>query len=298
MNQKVKAIIFTLGLVIILATAGGFIFIKSGVYNIAALSPHLPIEIKMITQLKVNAIKKRSQNIQVPRLTGAQQIKKGFHIYQQQCFLCHGGPGKASSATVRGLNPTPPPLEKAKDHWRPRDIVWIIQNGLKMTGMPGFKLNLTNDEITAVTAFVLRMNTLSPIEYLKMLKVQKMTVTENKEAIELERQIKWKAPDQGWDTMKQNGKAAMGKKLIKSYGCTGCHKVESIHAIDGKVGPSLNNWKKQHYIAGKLVNNPKNLVHWLRYPQEIESHTSMPKLELTQEDAWHIASFLLSDENQ
>ena len=34
------------------------------------------------------------------------------------------------------------------------------------------------------------------------------------------------------------------------------------------------------------------MVEWLKNPQNIEAHTSMPDLNITEKDAWDISSYL------
>ena len=215
-------------------------FLYFGVYNISAISPHLPIEIKLITYLKERSVKNRAKEIHLPALNEKKLIQKGFDLYQKQCLFCHGAPGDASSRVIRGLNPDPPPLEKTAENWSSREIAWIIQNGFKMTGMPGFKLHLNKEEIHSLTAFIVRFNTLSPKEYIKM-----QSWREGEKDV----QVQWSAPETGWKKLRRVGKLEQGKKLLKSYGCISCHHIPDVPGANGKVGPSLRNWKKRHYIV-------------------------------------------------
>ncbi len=49
---------------------------------------------------------------------------------------------------------------------KPDEAFWIIKNGIKMTGMPGFGPTHTDNEIWAITAFMLnKMNSLSSVDY-------------------------------------------------------------------------------------------------------------------------------------
>src|SRR5690606_10599428 len=127
-----------------------------------------------IMRLVLLATKKRSiefqaRNLQAPDLNNEKLIKKGLVLYQANCIDCHGAPGIRRSPIGIGLNPNPPPLEKAVTEWKEREIAWIIANGLKMAGMPAFGLGKESEELWALTAFVVRMNNLAPKEYQRML---------------------------------------------------------------------------------------------------------------------------------
>ena len=65
--------------------------------------------------------------------------------------------GHPRNATLRGqgLNPGPPPLEIEKVQKRTEaELFWIIKNGIRMTGMPAFGLNHSDEEIGDIVRFV------------------------------------------------------------------------------------------------------------------------------------------------
>jgi mono/diheme cytochrome c family protein len=65
-------------------------------------------------------------------------VRNGFDHYEDMCAGCHGGPGIERSEIGKGLNPPAPNLADAVPAWSPRQLFWIVKNGLKMTGMPSF----------------------------------------------------------------------------------------------------------------------------------------------------------------
>ncbi|MBU8536589.1 c-type cytochrome [Falsiroseomonas tokyonensis] len=89
------------------------------------------------------------------------------------------------------------------------------------------------------------------------------------------------------------GDAAMGRRLVASHGCASCHVVPGTRWPRGHVGPSLVGFAGRGYIAGILPNTPDNLVRWLRDPPGIAPRTAMPDLGLAQDEARHIAAFLV-----
>lgn len=62
----------------------------------------------------------------------------------------------------------------------------------------------------------------------------------------------------------------MGKQLAQTYGCYGCHKVETSFHGAWNVGPSL------HHIQSKL--EPDWVVRWLHNPKEFRASTKMPRI--------------------
>lgn len=80
--------------------------------------------------------------------------------------------------------------------------------------------------------------------------------------------------------------------LIAAAGCGGCHAIPGISHAVGNVGPPLSRFGSRTYVAGMLVNNPENLVTWLRFPQSVVPGNAMPDMGLTESQARDIAAYL------
>jgi cytochrome c2 len=74
--------------------------------------------------------------------------------------------------------------------------------------------------------------------------------------------------------------------------CAACHTVPGVPGARGNVGPSLKGIARRRIIAGKLANNPANMVHWLMHPQQVVPGNAMPELGLTEDQARKIAAYL------
>jgi cytochrome c2 len=83
-----------------------------------------------------------------------------------------------------------------------------------------------------------------------------------------------------------------GAHLIAHLGCGGCHVVPGVRGAVGDVGPPLERFGERGYIAGMLRNTPSNLVRWLRDPQGVVPGNAMPNMDITEDDARDIASYL------
>lgn len=88
------------------------------------------------------------------------------------------------------------------------------------------------------------------------------------------------------------GDAARGRQAIEKYGCGGCHTIPAVRRARGKVGPALSELRERPYLAGSLVNEPANLVDWVRQPRRLDPRTIMPDLGVTESDARDIGAFL------
>lgn len=268
----------------VLSALGLAAFLKSGIYDIAAVTEHLSPERFLITVLKKYSVNKAAKDIELPDFEKIPYIKQGAKIYTRHCEVCHGGPGQARGKLAKGLNPNPPPLVKVLDTWSKKEVYWIIHSGLKMAGMPGFGETLKREELFAVSAFVLRLNTLSPNDY-KEIRAWSLGKGEGPE------QSEWQTPEQGWSKLSLANKKR-GKRLLGKYGCGSCHVIPGLAQAQGQTGPPLSDWGARHYIAGSVVNYPDNLIRWILNPETIEEGTLMPELGVTSQDALDMAAYL------
>jgi cytochrome c2 len=92
----------------------------------------------------------------------------------------------------------------------------------------------------------------------------------------------------------RNGDSARGRALIASgvHGCTTCHAIPGMRGVQGVVGPSLLGLARRGFIAGQLPNVPGVLIAFLENPPALVPNTGMPNVELTPEEARHIAAYL------
>ncbi|MGY6215537.1 c-type cytochrome [Methylolobus aquaticus] len=88
------------------------------------------------------------------------------------------------------------------------------------------------------------------------------------------------------------GDPVQGRALVRSFGCGACHVIPGISEADGIVGPPLDRIAERAYLAGVLANTHENMVRWLRDPPAVDPATAMPKVEMSEDQALHIAAFL------
>ncbi len=83
-----------------------------------------------------------------------------------------------------------------------------------------------------------------------------------------------------------------GRQLIIKYGCGTCHSIPGVPGANGTIGPPLDHFYKQMYIAGRLTNTEDNLIKWIQNPQQINPGDAMPNMGVTDSDARSIAAYL------
>ena len=86
--------------------------------------------------------------------------------------------------------------------------------------------------------------------------------------------------------------AERGRRLVASYACGVCHVVPGVAGAHGTVGPSLEGFAGRSYLAGRVPNEPTELVRWLADPPVIDPETAMPSVGLGRAETRDVAAYL------
>ena len=145
---------FILGLIVglLLPVICGYFYIKMGMMPVATASAPLPMEEKIAkTALRARMNKDPLQPSPVP--ADEPNMTAGAHVYVENCAFCHGFPGEKASFAAKGMFPLPPQLlsEDMVTDDPPGKIYWKVENGIRLTGMPGFKDMLTPTQMWQVS---------------------------------------------------------------------------------------------------------------------------------------------------
>jgi len=141
---------FLLGLILI--PVGLYFYLLMGMAPVATSSPALPLE-KRLTHMALAArIKKEATNTP-PIPVNDSNLLLGVAVYEEHCAVCHGVPGKPQTAIAKGMFPKPPQLFHGKGVTDdpPSETYWKAANGIRLTGMPGFKDSLSDAELWQVS---------------------------------------------------------------------------------------------------------------------------------------------------
>jgi mono/diheme cytochrome c family protein len=80
---------------------------------------------------------------------------QGQEVFLESCAQCHGA--DASGDTDVGRNMTPPAMNLNSSHvqhWSDAELFWIIQNGVRLTGMPAWKTSISADGTWKLARFI------------------------------------------------------------------------------------------------------------------------------------------------
>lgn len=167
--MKIVGIIIT---VLVVEAIVLLIFVYTGLYNVSTLSPDPAVVKWIFSSTSDNSVKNYSKGILVPPLSDQSMVTAGFKDYHDKCEACHAAPGVEKTDIHKGLYPEPPNLAHSAKELPANNLFWVIKNGIKSTGMPGFGKTNDDQKIWNIVAFLEKMKNMTPQEYAAMLNRQ------------------------------------------------------------------------------------------------------------------------------
>jgi mono/diheme cytochrome c family protein len=162
--RTLTTVAVTLGAAVAALGVGAGIFIESGAYNIGADDHHTKPVFALLETLRERSIQARAGNLDVPDLSDPDRLRRGARIYAANCSSCHVAPGIEASTARRGMYPRPPNLAEGGIA-DPRTAFWVIKHGIKMSAMPTWSHDLSDDAIWDVVALLRQLPDLPPTTF-------------------------------------------------------------------------------------------------------------------------------------
>src|SRR5579864_1183186 len=158
-----KGLVIGILLGMLLLSGGVAFYFLSGRAPAATTDPPLPFE-KKLAHGALNAHIDRAgpRDPLVP--ADEPNYLEGVDVYKQNCAVCHGLPGEPKTAIAQGMYPVPPELFHGTGvtddpAW---ETHWKAENGIRLTGMPGFKGRLTDKQLWQVSVLLANADKISP----------------------------------------------------------------------------------------------------------------------------------------
>jgi len=134
---------------------GLYSYFAMGQAPVATAAPPMPFEKKLAHQA-LNAIVRREMPKTVPIQPDESNLAAGAQVYREHCAVCHGLPGQKETLIATGMYPRPPKLLEGKGVTddEPGESYWKVANGIRLTGMPGFRRALSETQMWQVSLLV------------------------------------------------------------------------------------------------------------------------------------------------
>ena len=96
------------------------------------------VEALIARNVRLLAIPSEAKGLKNPLTLSRLTIAQGRDHFADHCAVCHGNNGDGKTMIGEGLYPPPPELKRETQNLSDGEIFYIIKNGIRFTGMPGF----------------------------------------------------------------------------------------------------------------------------------------------------------------
>lgn len=150
-----KGIVLGILLGVVLMFVGAYFYFSSGQVPVAVTAPEMPFERKF-AGMALHAYMNKQPHLTPAVPEDEKNFLEGAKVYKEHCAVCHGLPGEPKTAIADGMFPKPPQLFKGTgvtddETW---ETYWKVTNGIRMTGMPGFKDRLGETKLWQVSVLL------------------------------------------------------------------------------------------------------------------------------------------------
>lgn len=150
MRGFILGIIFTLLMIVI----GVFWFAKSGRMNFEADQEPSHLERSFAMGAMDASTDRHAPDVKNPLAPSEENITAGAHVYLDHCAGCHGVPSNPDAQFARSFNPPVPRFFTDAPDMPENQNFYIIQHGIRWTGMPAWNKTLNDNQIWQVVTFM------------------------------------------------------------------------------------------------------------------------------------------------
>ncbi len=151
---------FAAGIVVVLLV--GFSYVRFGFVNSCADMPVNSMESMMAMPALDASVARRAPEVPNPVSPTDDNLVAGMKIYQANCATCHGDVHRPEAMLADALYPRAPQFVDDAPDMPENQNFYIIQHGVRLSGMPAWGQTLNAQQMWQVTTFLSHMDKLPP----------------------------------------------------------------------------------------------------------------------------------------
>ena len=157
-----KAVLWVLLAIVVAGVAYGAALVRRG---ISTKDPPSALETVLARTARDMAIPASAKSAKNPYPATPENITAGLQHFADHCAACHGNDGSGNSEMGPNLYPKTPDMRLAQTQdLTDGEIYYIITNGVRMTGMPGWGQSHSAEDTWKLVLFIRHLPQLSPEE--------------------------------------------------------------------------------------------------------------------------------------
>jgi thiosulfate dehydrogenase len=147
---------------IIVVAAAVFAYVRLGWIDPRADIPVGMLESKIAMPALDASVDRHAPELKNPIAPIDENLIAGMKSYQTNCSGCHGDIQHTRAPLAEALYPRAPQFVEDPPDMPENQNFYIIQHGVRLSGMPAWKQSLSEQEIWQVTTFLSHMDKLPP----------------------------------------------------------------------------------------------------------------------------------------
>jgi thiosulfate dehydrogenase len=155
---------FLLGVLtgLVVVVLAGFSYMRFGFVDPRADIPVNALEQDIAMPSLDASVERRALDIKNPVDSNDASLIAGMRMYQANCASCHGDVNHPHGALADALYPRAPQFVEDSPDMPENQNLYIIQHGVRLSGMPAWKQSLSDEQMWQVTTFLSHMDKLPP----------------------------------------------------------------------------------------------------------------------------------------
>lgn len=147
---------------VVVTLLGVFFWIRLGFVSPRADMPENVLERSIAMPSLDASVDRRAPKIQNPLQPSHETLAAGMTIYQMNCASCHGDIQHPDGLFAEDFYPRAPLFLKDAPDMPEYQNFYIIQHGIRLSGMPAWKHQLSDQQIWQVSTFLSHIDKLPP----------------------------------------------------------------------------------------------------------------------------------------
>ncbi len=145
--------LWIIGAIIVVILGAGFVALR---LNISALETPGRIETRLATFTKHRIVARQAAQMHIAEPASPQaSANTGQVLFSIECATCHGKDGRSPTHIGQSMYPRVPDLGSSEiQSWSDPQMFWIIENGVRLSGMPGFRKFNTDDQLWHLVHYI------------------------------------------------------------------------------------------------------------------------------------------------
>jgi mono/diheme cytochrome c family protein len=160
--------------VVMLAAAGGFVFLKTGANGFSARAKPSGLETYLAEMARSVAVPAGVREKRNPIPNSVEVLAEARAHWADHCATCHSNDGSGDTALGRQMYPPAPDMRKQHtQRLTDGELFYIIENGIRLSGMPAWGSGTEKDaqDSWKLVHFIRHLPALSPAEIKEMEKL-------------------------------------------------------------------------------------------------------------------------------